>query len=687
MVFRHTLAGATALGLAASVLAAQRNAPVPLLGEPAVRALANELSGAAAKRNLEFIARQHRMRASKGFRVAADFVAGEARRYGLSEVTVHEFPADGKTMYGTQRSRPAWDPEFAELWEVRRGSTGEVPIRRIASFEDQPVVLAQDSDSADVTADLVDVGAGLSDDDYAGKDVRGKLVLTGAQPEAAARLAIDKHGAVGLISYAPNQVSAWWKEDENLIRWGHLDSFSSRSAFAFMVSLKQARALQQRLAGGERITLHATVRAARHAGTYNVVTATIPGADAELRSEEIVLSCHLDHQRPGANDNASGCATILEVARTLAVLFRDGKLPRPARTIRFVWPPEIEGTMALFHARPDLRTRFRAAIHMDMVGGGPVTKSIFHVTRGPLSLPSFVNDVGHAFGAFVNAESDAYASGEGGRFPFVSAEGGKEPLLADLAEFSMGSDHEVYTEGSFRIPAIYLNDWPDRYIHTNFDSPANIDATKLERAAFIGAASAFYLADLRPERMPELWASMKSAILHRAAVVTERRAQLPVDEGAALVRVFLATERAAFASLGRFGNIPAPLSRDTAEFFPKLAALFAPVDPTPVSRGDGARVWLRNPDLTGPMSVFGSNYLRDRSTGPAVRLESFVGLRGGGSEYAYEVLNLTDGQRTAREIRDIVSAEYGPVPLDLIVEYLRALEAAGVVQPRRTAIQ
>src|SRR6478752_5830917 len=83
---------------------AQRAATVPLIPEPTVAALAGELSGASAKRNLEFIARQHRMRASKGFRAAADFVAAQAKLYGLDEVTVHEIPADGHTMYGTQKA-------------------------------------------------------------------------------------------------------------------------------------------------------------------------------------------------------------------------------------------------------------------------------------------------------------------------------------------------------------------------------------------------------------------------------------------------------------------------------------------------------------------------------------------------------------------------------------------------------
>jgi aminopeptidase YwaD len=80
-------------------------------------------------------------------------------------------------------------------------------------------------------------------------------------------------------------------------------------------------------------------------------------------------------------------------------------LARPARTIRFIWPPEIEGTLALLNGKPELAKRIKAVIHMDMVGGGPETKAVFHVTRGPMSLPSFVHDVAWAFAEFVNEES------------------------------------------------------------------------------------------------------------------------------------------------------------------------------------------------------------------------------------------------------------------------------------------
>jgi aminopeptidase YwaD len=138
--------------------------PPPLLPEGAVAAFANELSGETAKRNLEGLARLHRQRGSQGFHSAAELVAERARAYGLSHVEILQFPADGKIFYGTQRSRQAWDAEEGELWEVK----GDKTIK-LASYAAEPTVLAEDSESADVTADLVDVGAGTKESDYANK--------------------------------------------------------------------------------------------------------------------------------------------------------------------------------------------------------------------------------------------------------------------------------------------------------------------------------------------------------------------------------------------------------------------------------------------------------------------------------------------------------------------------------------
>jgi len=664
----------------------------PLLPEKDVAALANELSGETAKRNLEGIARFHRQRGSQGFHAAAELVAERARAYGLSNVAILQFPADGKIFYGTQRSRPAWDPEYAELWEVSwLGNTvvGEHTMAhfccdfktKIASFEAEPVVLAEDSvGNIELTSELVDVGEGTKESDYAGKDVKGMIVLASAQPGAVQDLAVGKLGAAGIVSYAQNQKTAWWGEDENLIRWGHLETFSPNKTFAFMVSLKTARGFKERLARGEKIMLQAVVKAGQHAGNYEVVTATIPGADPKLEDEEIAFSCHLDHQRPGANDNASGCVTILEVARTLQKLITEGKLARPSRTIRFIWPPEIEGTVTLLNARPEFAKRIKGVVHMDMVGGGPETKAVFHVTRGPMSLPSFVHDVAWAFADFVNEESYKFAATGEAKYPFVAPEGGKEPLRAEYSTYTMGSDHDVYQDSSFGIPAIYLNDWPDRYIHTNFDTATNIDPTKLKRAAFIGAASGYYLA-VAPEGVPIK--EVEAGQIIRSSETEHKARQVGGEDAQNLKRAFLETESEIMASLPHSSGSRIAEGEIRFQTILPLKILNEGLGKAQAAKGDGLLVLKRKKEPRGPLAVFGYDYFAEHAKAAGVatpKLLSYEGLWGAGEEYAHEVLNFADGKRNAMEIRDAVSAEYGPVPLEMVVEYLKALEKIAVVE-------
>jgi hypothetical protein len=438
-----------------------------------------------------------------------------------------------------------------------------------------------------------------------------------------------------------------------------------------MVSLKTARDLRERLANGQSLFVHAVVKAGQHPGNYEVVTATIPGADPKLKEEEIAFSCHLDHQRPGANDNASGCVTILEAARTLQKLICEGKLARPARTIRFIFPPEIEGTLALLNGKPEFAKRIKAVVHMDMVGGGPETKAVFHVTRGPMSLPSFVHDVAWAFAEWVNEESYQFAATGKADYPMVAPEGGKEPLRAEYSAYTMGSDHDVYQDSSFGVPSIYLNDWPDRYIHTNFDSAANIDPTKLKRAAFIGAASAYFLASGTSDRATEIrfggGFNLSVARAKQYESDLSKHDEGVIEEQSGILLHSLRSSVEKFFNL-TLPNSPYTLVGAHCSFsWPKVGGL----------------LYRRSSTVKGPLAVFGYDYFADHAKTAGVttpKLLSYEGLWGGGEEYAYEVLNFGDGKRNAQEIRDAVSAEYGPVPLELVVEYLKALEKIGVVE-------
>ncbi len=660
----------------------------PLLPESAVSALAQELSGESAHRTVEQLTQYHRMRGSSGFGAAARHIRDRILEYDLESVKITRFPADGDVFYGTQRSRPAWEARFAELWELRQEQGEWTRVRRIASWQERPVTLAQDSLSGRVgRAQLVDVGSGLRPEEYRGLEVEGNLVLTSSQPGAAAELAVAFYGAAGIVSYAQNQKSAWWGMDEDLVRWGHLETFSEIETFAFMVSPRQARSWQGRIADGETIWLSADVEASRQPGHYEIATGVIEGSDPTLRDREIVFSCHLDHQRPGANDNASGCATILEVARTLSKLIREGKLERPARTLRFWWPPEIEGSLAILNGEAGYSDRVAAVIHLDMVGGGEATKAQLHVTRSPKSLPTFVNDVAEEFGRFVNRESAQFADDGVASYPLVAPEGSRQALGADFVDLTLGSDHQVYADGSFRVPVIYMNDWPDRYIHTHRDSSANIDPTKLLRASFIAAAAGYYLASMGTDNVPEVQDLLQREALRDTSVLLDRLADVEAAERPNLIRFHKDFWRSKFSSVARFGEISEAAGSRALSFLVALDGLLTPRQSEgaeSLQEGEAriATIYSRKEKPKGPMSAFGYNYLQDhlkkrQMTSP--KLLDYRGLWGSGSEYAYEALNLVDGQRTVSDIRDDLSAIYGPVPTALVRDYLRALQGIGVL--------
>ena len=649
-----------------------------LIDEPILAALAAEASGEAAKRNLDAITLQHRMRSGAQFDAATQHIHDTLREYGLDEVRFLHYAADGETMYGTQRSRPVWNVRFAQLWEIREGEEGIERVRKFADWDAVPLSLAQDSLSGEATAALVDIGAGASDADYAGKDLDGKLVLTSSQPGAVVDRAVGELGAAGIISYAPNQRSAWWKEDDRLVRWGHIGSFPKTESFAFMISLGEARKLQARLAAGETVLFHAKVDASHDKGQYRFVTARIEGASKP--DEEIHFTCHLDHPRPGANDNASGCMAILETARTLQALIDADILPRPARSIRWLWPAEIEGSI-MYLVKHDDPSRIKANIHMDMIGGRPVTKAVYRISGGPMSVPSFVSDLAYEIGAFVNDQTLRFADGETVAFPLHAPEGGKEPLLALMQGIDMGSDHDVFFEGTWRIPGMYLHEWPDRYIHTNFDTAANIDPTKLKRSAFMGAAAAWFLANMSEEDVPAVLDLLRRNAMKRSADVLEFRRELELLDPAAVSEIFFEHERAKIASIRHFADLSQANYNYAVGALEQLRSLMlVPVPAIYIPRDE--TVYQRNRDLQGPMYAFGFSYFEDKLGTEAageLNLLKHGTSHGSGRMFAYEALNLVDGNRTVSDIRDWLVAEMGTVPVEYVAEYLDALASIGVI--------
>src|SRR5262249_23207254 len=289
--------------------------------------------------------------------------------------------------------------------------------------------------------ELVDVGAGADAAAYQGKDVRGKIVLADGPVAAVHKLAVEQRGAAGIVSDYPNQRTAWSGLDPDLVRWGHLSPYQTANRFAFMISPRTGGRLRKELAGGA-VGVAAQVRAKMVPASFDVVSATIAGTDPA--AGDIVLTAHLCHELAGANDNASGSAALLGVARALRAAIAAGALPAPRRTIRFLWVPEIAGSHAWLVTHPELQRRMRAGVHLDMVGGAPATThAALHLSRTAASLPHVANEIARAWVDEVARASTRYAeTGQGDGF--VWPPGARDALVVDLRPIELGSDHDVF---------------------------------------------------------------------------------------------------------------------------------------------------------------------------------------------------------------------------------------------------
>jgi aminopeptidase YwaD len=681
----------------------------PFLSPKQWTTLRDESNGAAPYENLRYLTGLHRVPATPQFEQAAQFVLQRAREYGLADAHAEQFPIDGSKAYGLMRSYLAWNVEEARLWEVRPQHI------LIGDWKTDPIRLADYSHSADVETELVDIGNGASEADYKDKDVRGKIVLADGVLARVQELAVAQHGAAGIVSDMPNQTTAWAGLDPTIVRWGHLNA-RQPSGFAFMVSRQTGEALRSRLRSGESIVLNAHVKAIVEPGHWTVVTATIPGTDPT--AGEIIYSCHLDHERPGANDNGSGCVTILEAARILQRLISSGQLPRPQRTLRFTWGPEVEGTMAFLASHPEIKQRLRANIHMDMVGGDPFkNKSIFHVTGTPWSLPSFVTDVGSVFLDTIRTAASGYAAGElpateGIVETRAGGPGTRNELIADVTPYSSGSDHDDYDSSTIVVPSLYLRDWPDIYIHTDHDNLDQIDATKLRRVALLGAASGYVYASLTSQQLPALLPFLSAQSEARLAQSFGSAQQLAEDpqltpdvawyEAHNLIYQTLQRERATLRSVVEFtGGSSAP-DADGAKALNEQAAGFqrwidmqakqrgakgtAPSPPW-ADEADAKRVPIRIGEF-GPLTYQNDDVLLARlgkERYAKIKLinseaTQLLNVRDQSELYSYEIINFVNGTRTVGDIRDAVSAEYGPLPLSLVTDYLDACAEAKIIQ-------
>jgi aminopeptidase YwaD len=650
---------------------------------------------------------------SKGGDQIAEYIAGRAREHGLSDVSIEGFPSDGKTWYWAFVGEPSWDAEAGTLSMVK--PRGEL----LADFNVDRAVLGRYSTSADVTTELVDVGDGTAAADYAGKDVKGKIVLITGQAELAHAQAVWDRGAAGVVIFRPaaggegglagNPALGNRTGGPAVVPWR--SPTGQTPAFVFSVSSASGVMLRQMLARGERVTLHARVKATIGAGEYKQVTAIIKGTDPSAK--EVWIKGHDNYRNSGGLNNLSGVGAVIEVARVLNTLITGGTLPRPTRTIRFVWSAEHFGDIMTMHTHPELRQRVLSFFSVDMIGfNQEKVKAVPRLTRMPYSMPHFLSDVSEEFFRAVgdsNMNSQRNSTAGSMANAFFAPTGSRDEMRYTVEEFWGPSDHEDMVEASIGVPSVEYGH-PAHFATPQDDNVTSLDPTQMRRGVTIVATTAYYLASVRAAGVPVLAAVVTANAQARMARDGRRAfdmlggSDLAVGyrEGLNVLKQALAREVRTVETLRELGESPGATgaaararrqleglhAANDAAFRERAMQLAAerkielrdPALADDERRLDGVVV-RRNESICGPVNLFrpeyGAIWLAQKVHDPAFAAK--LRIAGLGRFTGFEALNFVDGRRTLLDIRDLVSAEYGPIEPAVIEEYFRFLADVGVV--------
>lgn len=357
-------------------------------------------------------------------------------------------------------------------------------------------------------------------------DLKGKFVLAWA-PDGFAdarrmllatfrlRSALRRAGAVGFVI----------ADDDAVARYPHLSGASypsaggrarrGRSMMPAMLYVPE-RALADVLAGvGKRLEdldrnelaldlAPARVRVRiemleRDASAYNVMAA-LPGSDPELTGEYVVIGAHLDHLGrrgatiyPGADDDGSGSAAVMAVAKAFAV-----NPVRPRRSILFVtFCGEENGLIgsAYFVRHPPIPLESIAAeLQMDMIGRD-------EEGRGERAEDN--RNTLHLIGT-AKLSDDLHRACLRGNERY----GGFE-LEWDEEDVFYRSDHWSFAQ--YGVPIAFFFTGFHRDYHRPTDTPDKIHYAKLARIARMVYGIAFDLAmnDSRPLVDPERWEKLR----------------------------------------------------------------------------------------------------------------------------------------------------------------------------------
>jgi len=440
------------------------------------------------------ISQYNRIQASNGYHDSLEAIKEELVTLGFNDIEHFKSPADGETTIWGSKAIYQWEIETGELWVI------EPETIKLCDFNDIPTSIVTHSKSCDLTAEIIDIGTGAKKEDYERNDINGKIILISSSTYMSHSY-IENSGCLGVISYPDFK-----RTRDNFDRHIYNSFFTTKSRitnakFGFSISYNQAMHLKELMQKGP-VKVKASINAKFMEGDLEVLTTSIKGT--KYPDQEIIVIAHLCHPFPSANDNASGAAGLLELARAFRYSIDKKVLENPKRTLRFVWVPEFNGTIPWMKYHEDKMREVIACINLDMIGEHPLKiGQPLEVNLAPKSTPSILNDI---TSFFVKRIAD-HPKG-------IAINGTKVPMSYRLRSFDGGSDHILFIDSYFGIPSLMFGH-EDLHYHSSMDTVEYCDSTELKRVIAMSLSISYILSIFDVDLIKMFWPSVHKGLFTR----------------------------------------------------------------------------------------------------------------------------------------------------------------------------
>jgi aminopeptidase YwaD len=439
--------------------------------------LRKEFSAENTHSTTAFVEQRWRLAGNKGFDESIYYVEKILKDAGFKKETGGE--TDGPLTYRIETrkmKRPTWEPVNASL----AFEGGAIPFLQFSSNRNMLAIYSASTPASGVTAEVIDVGRGKKED-FEGKDVKGKIVLAESGANQLYRQAIER-GAIGVLAYSlPKYTQP--EKNVNSIQFQNISySDSVNQKWAIMLSYQAKEKLKAALVKGP---VNVTVIVETKIYRADELTIVANARGSVKPNERFVFSAHV--QEPGANDNATGVATLAEMARTTARLVQQKKFV-PQRTITFLWGDEIVSTNRYIKDDSNRAAGIKWGLSLDMVGED-VSKTggsfLIEKMPDPSAIWTRGKEKHSEWGGEVLKESQMFPHYFNDLLLNRCLQQSKfNGWVVNTNPFEGGSDHTPFLEA--KIPGLLMWHFTDVFYHTDGD---RLDMTSAEEMKNVGVSA------------------------------------------------------------------------------------------------------------------------------------------------------------------------------------------------------